>query len=70
MPNTVTSYLILTFKFLIMLAIDRFVVERNIGIVGIVSLFAAVAIKSSSTATTSAPTVTSTAAIFATVRTA
>lgn len=70
MPNTVTSYLILTFKFLIMLAIDRFVVERNIGIVGIVSLFAGVAIKSSSTATTSAPTVTSTAAIFATVRTA
>lgn len=70
MPNTVTSYLILTFKFLIMLAIDRFVVERNIGIVGIVSLFAGVAIKSSSTATASAPTATSTAAIFATVRTA
>lgn len=69
-PHTVTPYLILTLKFLIVLAIDSIVVERNIGVVGIVSLLAGVAIKSSSTATTPTPATTSTAAIFATVRTA
>lgn len=54
-PHTVTPYLILTLKFLIVLAIDSIVVERNIGVVGIVSLLAGVAIKSSSTATTPDP---------------
>lgn len=66
-PRTIMPYLILTFELLIVLAINFIIIERNIGIVSIISLLAGIAIKSSSTAATSAPTTASTTSIFATV---